>query len=418
MLVDNRAIKNRIIAFFALFFIPVLGFFISTLSLDRRNNNNYNYIIISAFFFVVFCSVPAFSDLFRHYQEYEFISESASITDILVGHFDIILPLSLYFIKILGIPFYFIPALYVSISIYLVLKTTQFIISVSKCSITNNAFIAIHIISILLAPFFVIALGLRFGLACFIALYSCSLFSLGGMKNSLFIMLAALSILTHFFAVAIIAPAVLNRFFVINKRTAVIIAIIVFIFSGFLLKTIVSNITFLNFNSYADVYLSGVFGDLENKNVNGLVNYYLQFTPVFLFLYKYLKLKANERSGIASLSGWALITLAASSAAPIAVGRYALPVTYFLFFSYIYHSSFSIRLRDIYLTIALTYVSLFSFFENGYIQRRPIILGTMWQALYEPPLIRVSIMNDIFYDNIKYINPENGEWFGHETDGA
>lgn len=418
MPVYNKVIKNNVIVFFSLFFIPLLGLFFSILSLDKKNRNNFNYIVISVFFFIVFCSVPAFSDLFRHYQEYESISESATLLDVLEGHFDIILPLSLYFFKIVGIPFYFIPALYVSVSIYLILKTTAFVINASRGTITNNAFITLHVISLLLVPVFVIALGLRFGLACFIALYSCTLFSCGGMRVSRFIFFAVFSILTHFFSLAIVVPAVLSRYFVFGKKTVVIIAIIVFIFSSFVLKIIVSNITFLNFNTYADVYLSGVFGDLGNKNINGLVNYYLQFTPVFFFLYKYLCLDSDEHTGIASLSGWALIIFAASSAAPIAVGRYALPVTYFLFFSYIYHSSSTIRLRDIYLAFALTYISLFSFFENGYIQRRPIMLGAMWEALYEPYLIRMVILDDNFIENLKYINEANGEWIGHETDGA
>lgn len=325
----------------------------------------------------------------------------------------------MYFLQITGIPFYLLPALYVSISIYLILKTTGKVITSSGISISRNAFIAIHFISITIAPLFIIALGLRFGLACFISIYASTLYSTGEMKSRKFILLSMLSVLTHFSVVAIVLSTVLSNVIKIKKSHVVIFGMIAFFLSGILLPLVVSRITLLNINMYAQAYLSGAFGSFENKNLNGMINYILQFMPFIILLTYYLRCSHPiKKLGIYNLCSMSIIMLAFSSIAPVAAGRFVLPVTYFLFFNYIYSKREHLKLRNIFLSFLVSFMVVFFIFENGYIQRRPILLGRMWQAIYEPPVINIMAVDDKFNSNLKNINPSNGEWYAHETDGS
>lgn len=333
----NRNKCNFIISATSLFFIPLLGLLCSLASLDNRSSNKGHYILISLFFFFVFLNIPPLSDLFRHYASFNEYYAPQGLSSLLEGKLDLTLPISMYFLQKTDIPFYSLPALYVSISIYLILKTTGKVITSSGISISRNAFIAIHFISITMAPLFIIALGLRFGLACFISIYASTLYSIGEMKTRKFILLSIISVLTHFSVVAIILSTILSKVIKLKKSHVIIFGISAFFLSGILLPLVVSGITLLNINVYAQAYLSGAFGSFENKNLNGIINYTLQFIPFIIFLTYYLRCSHQiNKTGIYNLCSMSIIMLAFSSIAPVAAGRFVLPVTYFLFFNYIY----------------------------------------------------------------------------------
>lgn len=416
--------KNKsatfVISLLSLLIIPILGVITSIVGLTKAGSNKSNYFIISLFFFILFITIPPVSDLFRHYVTFVNADYSRGLINILQDKFDIILPLSIYFIHIMDLSFYLLPGFYVAVSIYLILSTVGNVIKSADITITQSAYITLHVISICLVPVFIIALGLRFGLACFIAIYACSLFAIKKISARKFIVLSTIAVLTHFSVTTIIISTILSKFITFKKHTTVLLTIIAFFSSGIVLPFLVSNITWMGLNKYADVYLSGIYSSSENKNLNGLINYYMQYTPFIIFSLYFIKTRRKPDNKLYSLCSTSIIILALTSVAPVAAGRFVLPTTYFLFFYYIQNINAvkKLSLGNIFLFFTLVYCILYFLFENIYIQRRPIALGQMWSALYTPPAVNIINLDDKFDSSLKQINKINGEWIGHETDGA
>jgi hypothetical protein len=413
----NKRNLNIMISAFSIILMPFLGFIFSMLSLLKGRSNKFNYLLISLFVFIFFINIPAFSDLYRHYIVFS-TSTGDEVLELFEGKIDFVMPFTMYLTSALGLPFYIIPAIYTALSVYLALKATGVVISHTNKGISNNAFIALHVITLFIAPLFVIALGLRFGLGCYIAIYACTMYSLKEISGCKFLLLALIAVFTHFALFSLILSCLISRVIFISKRRALLYGIIAFLLSGTIIPIVISKITFMNLNVYAEVYLSGVFGSFANKNINGLINYGAQFTPFMIFFVYFIIHKQPQKNKFNSMCGMVIIMLALMSVAPVALGRLIVPVTHFLFFNYILAQRSYLRVRHFFLSTTFLYLMIYFIFENVYIQRRPIMLGEMWEALYTPPFIHSFSLNSRFKDHLKQINSSNGEWIGHETDGS
>lgn len=410
--------SNFIIAILAAISVPVLGFIFSLLSIQRGESNKLWYCLLSLIIFFIFIYIPPVSDLYRHYQAFYDISSSDSFLDIIAGRLDLTLPLTMWLFKNLDLPFYLIPALYTSTCAYLVLKLTGRVINKTNRYISHNAFIALHFIAILLMPLFIIALGLRFGLACFISIYASVSYNIGDKNFKSFLILSIIATATHFFTFFVFCIVIASKIIFLKKLPAFLLSLICFIFASAILPVILSQITFMNLNVYTQAYLSGVFGSFENKNTNGLINYALQYTPFIIFLLHYITHKQAFNKSLSYLCNISLIALAILSIAPVASGRFVIIATYLQFFYFIIGYQKPLYLRSIFMFFLITYFSLFFIFENIFIQRRPIQLGDMQNTLYTPQIINIININDRFNKYFNFINPTNGEWIKDETDGS
>ena len=73
-----------------------------------------------------------------------------------------------------------------------------------------------------------------------------------------------------------------------------------------------------------------------------------------------------------------------------------------------------IPLRGVILKNIIVLLAVFNLtFSNVYVQRRPILLGKMWNGLYTPSFLRLTYNMNDFEAYLKHINSD-GDWIGHE----
>ena len=98
------------------FINPLVGFILTLSSIKKRNK--LPFFNISIFFFIIFLYTPPLGDLYRHNITYDLITSG-----VVEQRKDYVFYYNLLLFNYLNIPFYFIPPIYVSISLYFYLKS-------------------------------------------------------------------------------------------------------------------------------------------------------------------------------------------------------------------------------------------------------------------------------------------------------
>ncbi len=101
-------------------FIAILG----SIFLFNKKNAKGIIIILSLIVFFITIKIPPWQDLYRRFLDtYMLYNESTTYMDAIRGHVDILFYVNALLFYKIGLPFYFIPALYSSLSFYLFATT-------------------------------------------------------------------------------------------------------------------------------------------------------------------------------------------------------------------------------------------------------------------------------------------------------
>ncbi|WAT05948.1 hypothetical protein O1V64_07280 [Rouxiella badensis] len=252
-----RIRKSLLLSFFVTLVNPIIGALISFKTLSKKDEMKY-FLVISLFVFSVLCYVPPYQDLYRRYTlNFLAYNNETSYIDVIKGHVDIIMYVTLLFFKKNGIPFFIYPALQSAIIIFMYFSAARDILNHIEASdkYRRICYLLIFLTVNLLGA----ALTLRYAFAVsfFIRAVSLWFFTRKRKRSILYMVLAAL---THFSMLFPIAVLVGSNFVKIKKRTIPLFSIIAFLCSSVALKYVLNNINLGGINDYAS---SGyVEGDL------------------------------------------------------------------------------------------------------------------------------------------------------------
>ncbi|WP_277850149.1 EpsG family protein [Moellerella wisconsensis] len=375
---------------FMLFIIPLIGF-ILTLGFIRKQKK-IPFFYISAFSFIVFLYIPPLGDLYRHHLEY------INTPNIFINtKLDFFLYYNLFIFKKLGIPFYFIPPIYVSLSLYLYLKSFDLFYKIRG---TKNLLLCIIII-LLSVNYISIASGLRYGLAAAIVIYAYSHLIIK--NNKLFsIILIIISTQIHFSTYLFLAPILLSSIN-LSKRLFFSLCILSLIFSNTAIPIL--NIITEKLN-HGSSYISGVWSSSENNNLAGQARFFLNKLPFYIYFFIFFFIiKNNSNYKNNNILYWTILLCLVLSFSLSLFLRYSVVPSFIMLFLIL--SSQKIT-KNIFLCILLFSLLDFSI-DTLYGYRRQIELGAMWESLYTPPLIKIYSINDDYKSMLSEVDSD-GFW--------
>ncbi|HDS1115717.1 hypothetical protein [Pluralibacter gergoviae] len=412
---NRTSFQNNIVITLGLLISPIAGLTLSFASLSRTGDNRYKHIIISLAFFFIMLYMPPMADLFRHYLVFS-AAKDAGISYFTGDSLDLTLPMVMYLFKVFSIPFYYLSPVFLSLSVFLMYRSLDY--ALTKYSYYNKSitvYIIINVSALLITPIFIIASGLRFGLACFIIIYAIFKYTNGGIGLRTFLFLTLLSALTHFSMFVFLFLPFAIAFFSGSRREAVAYFLTCSVFSV-VAPIIIYSIPALN-TPYIHAYISGEFSSLSGKNINGIIVYSFQFLPTLLLLIYFMLNENSELSLLRKACTFIIIVTCLSMFSAELFQRFNIIAMFSLYLYFI----LSMRLKLSGLNNALIYllllvITFFYFsFQSVYVFRNQVLLGKMVYSLYEPPIHKLFSVDRDFYRAVKQLNPETGEWVGHEA---
>lgn len=402
--------KSVFTAFIFSTLFPILGVVYSFLKINDRNTKGM-VIVISYFVFFFVLTVPPFQDLYRRYLEnYLFLSVKSTYSSALIGHFDFIFyALSLFFRKN-EIPFFYIPSIFTSLSVYMTLMSLDDLLKSKQresAEIINYRFPFLVLFCFI--NIIVIALGLRFGLAVSLALRASTVGLVNRKKGSSYF-LFILSCLTHFSMFFVFMIFLSSKFIKIKRHFVVPFSIVCAIFGGAVLPFVLSKFNLLGLSEYVTKgYVDGSLAD-SSSNMNAILISLYNYLLIFVFGYYHLTHNNNNKkfSGFINVFYISTFLIIISYTA---FNRYFVGVgTFLLLLSVLSNCEFKNRSFK-YIIIVLTILNVL--FANIYVQRRPILLAKMWTGLYTPMPLRLTYNMNDFNAYLRHINSD-GDWIGHE----
>jgi len=316
------------------------------------------------------------------------------------------------FLKKNDIPFYFFPALQAAAVTYLFLSTINDLIDVvykgeDKRFFYLVAFIFINIITG--------ALGLRFYIAIALVTKGISVYYFKENKKQA-VIYCLLAVLFHFSMAVVVMAFISSNFIKFNKKFTPLLFIIGFVTSSYLLLFVI-NSGWLGFvgqyvkAGYID-YQGNADVDTKGNAIIVLIWRYILIGALFFICYFY-RSPADEDEKIKRYINFVNVYLVMASLTAIsanAFSRYLIAVGSFLlllnFFIAIRNKRKGVTIFN--MVFGLIFIFNF-FFQNIYLQRRPLELGEMWKGLYTPSLIAVTRTDDDFKLLLKQID-EDGDW--------
>ncbi|MDM8794675.1 hypothetical protein QU875_28395, partial [Klebsiella pneumoniae] len=168
--------KSFIVSFSGLMIAPILGVLISIFQLNKKNAK-YCILILSIFVFFITMKIPPYQDLYRRYLvTYLQYTSNTTLSDALYGHIDVLFYFNAWAFFNLGIPFYFIPAIYSALSVYFVMISASSIWLKDE-GISKQRFLILFFAVFSFIDVVMIASTLRFGFAVALMLRGVVLYS-------------------------------------------------------------------------------------------------------------------------------------------------------------------------------------------------------------------------------------------------
>lgn len=407
-------LNNYILMTFITALSPMAGIITSLLTMSSRGNNKYNYFIISLSVFMVFLYMPPMADLFRHYLTFDGY-DGGGIGYFTNGAIDLLLPFVMYLFKIIGIPFYYISPLFVSFAVWFMLNAVGHI--TKNNDIYNRShylYIFTHLVAMFLMPVFIVASGLRFGLACFIVVFAVSKYStnsIGILKYTSLIMAAAL---THF-SVVIFALIPILMPYVSGRRATTVILVFICASLSTIAPILILSLPFLS-QEYAHAYLYGKYSSISGKNLNGTIVYILQFVPTILLFIHFIMNVDYRLIKLRKICAISSVILAISVFSSEISQRFNV-IAMFVLYMHLCSILLLQNTKDISIkcTAIVIAAAIFFSFQSVYIFRKQVSLGGMYQSIYTPPLVKLMTVDNDFTSILKKIDMKTGEWIGHET---
>ncbi|HHB6735062.1 TPA: hypothetical protein ACN77N_005662, partial [Klebsiella pneumoniae] len=134
---------------------------------------------------------------------------------------------------------------------------------------------------------------------------------------------------------------------------------------------------------------------------------YLMLLLIYIPCY-YLKQRRDQRIDFINFVGVYLIISSLTSISANAFNRYMIAIgSFFVLLNFFLVIRFNIRRISV---VALIFVFIINFvFQNIYLQRRPILLGTMWTGLYTPTVFSLLRTDQEFKLILNQID-DDGDW--------
>lgn len=137
------------------------------------------------------------------------------------------------------------------------------------------------------------------------------------------------------------------------------------------------------------------------------INQRLSLLLIYIPCY-YLKQRRDQRIDFINFVGVYLIISSLTSISANAFNRYMIAIgSFFVLLNFFLVIRFNIRRISV---VALIFVFIINFvFQNIYLQRRPILLGTMWTGLYTPTVFSLLRTDQEFKLILNQID-DDGDW--------
>lgn len=401
----------QIRSFILIMLLPVVGF-VSTFLNIRKNNQKFSIFLISLFTAVIMIQLPPFQDLSRRFTEtYNMYSPITTYRQAISGHVDIIFYVLSLTLKKLNIPFFYASVIVVFSSVFNHLKAVNLVISATK-ETKNNKIRALYFIYFCFINILVIGLGLRMGWAVSFTVLGVTSYYFSKskrlLKSSLLLILASL---THFAMILVGAILVMSCFIKLKRKYLVFFLFLSLSVGKVAIPFLLNNFSLGGLSNYA---LAGYINNdaFANRSTNQneiIVNFYNYGMIIIILSFAFSRLNDVNEKFLNFIMNY-LICCFLFSSFYIAFNRYLVETGIFFYLL----SLFSNRaVCNKYMALFFVLAMLNAVFANIYLQRRPILLGEMWTALYTPPIILLQRSEKDFEEKFKFLN-ETGDWIGHE----
>lgn len=392
---------------------PVIGYIYSLLKISRQNAK-WLLIPFCIFNFFFALKVPPYQDLYRRYLEtyYEF-SESTTLWSVFERKIDYLYYINTWVFYKLNIPFFVIPALYASLTLYFVYM------SYLKSGMRQNddaSSFDFKLSSILMISFVnvvAIATTLRYGFAASMAVYGLICIYLAGerRKGWVFLIIAVMMHASMFIVIGAVFAAKLVK---LNRFITIFCCILFCFVSSVLIRYLLQQFNFFGLNSYfLTGYVESAWGGFRT-DFSTLFFLGVQYIILlFLFLSTMKKTKYLEDSKFDNFINVFLVVCFSLTISITVFNRFLTIVAMYLLLIRYFMSESFLR-RSAVITIGLIALIFYnSLFINIYVQRRPFLLGEMWKTFYTPPIMNINYGMDDFNGYLKKVNSD-GDWIGHE----
>ncbi|HID1021464.1 EpsG family protein [Klebsiella michiganensis] len=369
-------------------FIAILG----SIFLFNKKNAKGIIIILSIIVFFITIKIPPWQDLYRRFLDtYMLYNESTTYMDAIRGHVDILFYVNALLFYKIGLPFYFIPAIYSSLSFYLFATTILNVIGKEK-EVTGDYrtpnikllfFFAVSFVDIIL-----LASTLRFLFSVALVVRGVSLLLIEK-KTNRGILFSLLACITHS-AMILVLMAVIGSFFVrLSKLQTILLALIFYFTSSTLLPYV-----FAHFNPFglANYFIGGyVDTDLSEfgNNTNKLIVSSYKTIVLLFCLFFYLR-RDGEYKRFDNFIRVFIVISCITSVSATAFGRYILGVLPYLAVLGFCYSYSALKIKKSVRLIILAIIFLNVVFVNIYLERRQIVMAGLWSTLYVPSVLLLS----------------------------
>lgn len=383
-----RISKELPLLFIASILNPILAILGSIFLFNRKNAKGIIFILSLVVFFITI-KIPPWQDLYRRFLDtYMLYNESTTYMDAIRGHVDILFYVNALFFYKIGLPFYFIPAIYSAVSFYLFATTIVIVTSKGQDSTGQYEeinskllfFFAVSFVDIIL-----LASTLRFLFSVALIVRGVSLLLIE-QKSKRGIFFCFLACITHSAMILVFLAIVCSFFIKLNKLQTVLLAILFYFTSSYLLPYVFSHFNpfgLANYfiGGYVDTDLSE-FGNNTNKLI---VSSYKTFALSFCLLF-YLR-RDGEHKKFDNFVRVFIVISCITSVSATAFGRYMLGVLPYLAVVGFCYSNCALKIKTSVKLVIAIIIFLNITFVNIYLERRQIFMANLWTTLYTPAVL-------------------------------
>ncbi|HHB7024599.1 TPA: EpsG family protein [Klebsiella pneumoniae] len=400
--------KSGALCLFLSLLFPIGAIILSFCLVNKKNIRVIN-IAIAISVFAIFTTIPPYQDLYRRYLDtYLSYSDFTTYADAISGHVDILMYVIALFLKKNDIPFYIFPAVQAGVVTYLFLSSTKDVIE-SEYYDGDNIKLPLFI-SFLFINLIAGALGLRFYIAVALFTKGVTIYLFNRRLALSFILMISAAFF-HFSMLLPIFAFIGSRFVRIKTSFVPVFFVIGFIFGSLILTYIIDSGILGYLGQYIKAGYIDYSGNAEiDTKGNALIVTiwrYLMLLLIYIPCY-YLKQRRDQRIDFINFVGVYLIISSLTSISANAFNRYMIAIgSFFVLLNFFLVIRFNIRRISV---VALIFVFIINFvFQNIYLQRRPILLGTMWTGLYKPTVFSLLRTDQEFKLILNQID-DDGDW--------
>ncbi|WP_353163617.1 EpsG family protein [Acinetobacter guillouiae] len=389
--------KTAIISLLLFMISPVIGVVNSLLHFSR--NRTIFYFLLSLLTALITLKNPPAFDAIRYLDMYN----SVSVADVLNFSNYLNFYIISYVFKSFGVSFYFIPAFFVFLTVFILLKASDLLFVHFKYSIYIQLFISIGLV-VLINPIFV-SFVMRGYLATAFFFFGIVHWFFGSKTKSSILLF--LSFFCHFSYFFLILVFLISNFFSLGRFSALFLSTIGFLFSKFIIIIFLPYLGFLGFTQHYSSYL--VYSQYGDYTANMLLSVYIGYTIKFLILFLAILCKPRNESELKIQNAilFFLVFISFASFSDTAAERFS---NMLLILSFFYVAYYSLKYKkNIYFIIVLTCVFLFLCVFDIYMFRKAFLYNDFVKTLFLTPLSLLFYSDFEYKLGLEYLNYD-GTW--------